>query len=50
MLISLMPISGKGEKGAEKECDNAPNKSKIPTAFQASKIPQSKADGFFHIL
>ena len=50
MLISLIPISGKGEKGAVKECDNAPNKSNIPTAFQASKIPQSKAEGFFHIL
>ena len=50
MLISLIPISGKGEKGAVKECDNAPNKSNIPTAFQASKIPQSKADGFFHML
>ena len=50
MLISLIPISGKGEKGAEKECDKATNKSKIPTAFQASKIPQGKADGFFHIL
>ena len=50
MLISLIPISGKGEKGAVKECDKAPNKSNIPTAFQASKIPQSKAEGFFHIL
>ena len=50
MLISLIPISGKGEKGAVKECDKAPNKSNIPTAFQASKIPQSRAEGFFHIL
>ena len=50
MLISFIPISGKGEKGALKEWDNAPNKSNIPTAFQASKIPQRKADGFFHTL
>ena len=50
MLISFIPISGKGEKGAPKEWDNAPNKSNIPTAFQASKTPQSKADGFFHTL
>ena len=49
MLISLIPISGKGEKGAVNECDNAPTKSNISTAFQASKIPQSKAEGFFHI-
>ena len=49
MLISLIPISGKGEKGAVKECDKAPNKSNNPKGFQASKIPQSKAEGFFYI-
>ena len=38
MLISLIPISGKGEKGAVNECDNAPNKSNIPTAFQALSL------------
>jgi hypothetical protein len=50
MLISFIPISGKGEKGALKEWDKAPNKSNNPTAFQANKIPQSKAEGFFHII
>ena len=50
MLISFIPISGKGEKGALKEWDKAPNKSNNPTAFQASKIPQSKAEGFVHII
>ena len=49
MLISFIPISGKGEKGAVKEWDKAPNKSNNPTEFQANKIPQSKAEGFFHI-
>jgi hypothetical protein len=50
MLISFIPISGKGEKGALKEWDKAPNKSNNPTAFQASKIPHIKAEGFFHII
>ena len=50
MLISFTPISGKGEKGALKEWDKAPIKSNIPTAFQASKIPHRKAEGFFHII
>ena len=50
MLISFIPISGKGEKGALKEWDKAPNKSNNPTAFQANKIPHRKAEGFFHII
>ena len=50
MLISFIPISGKGEKGALKEWDKAPIKSNNPTAFQASKIPHRKAEGFFHII
>ena len=50
ILISFIPISGKGEKGALKEWDKAPNKSNNPTACQASKIPHIKAEGFFHII
>ena len=30
ILISFIPISGKGEKGALKEWDKAPNKSNNP--------------------
>ena len=50
ILIAFIPISGKGEKGALKEWDKAPNKSNNPTACQASKIPHIKAEGFFHII
>ena len=50
ILISFIPISGKGEKGALKEWDKAPNKSNNPTACRASKIPHIKAEGLFHII